>query len=182
MKAILLDANLLVLLVIGAVDVRWIGKHKRVKAFELSDWQLLLTEVGDTPIVTTPHILTEASNLLRSGGLTPAAHSRLMAGLADFIASAREEFIPARSIAVDGVLLRLGLTDAVIDSLARPDMHLLTTDLDLYSAALRRGQPATNFNHLRDMGPRGSAMRPIAHAPTSARLGHQSGSWICSSV
>ena len=150
MKAILLDTNLLILLVIGAVDSRWIGRHKRSRAFVISDWQLLLDLVGNKPILTTPHILTEASNLLRKSGISPFADRRLMAALADFVASAREEHVPAREVPVDGIFLRLGLTDAVLHSLARPDVHLITTDFELYNAALGRHQPVTNFNHYRD--------------------------------
>lgn len=150
MKAVLLDTNLLVLLVIGAVDEAWIGRHKRSKAFVPSDWQLLLELIDNKPVLTTPHILTEASNLLRQGGLTDAAHVRLMGALADFIATAREVHVSANDVATESVFMRLGLTDAVIQSLAQPDVHLLTTDFELHGAALRQGQLVTNFNHLRD--------------------------------
>lgn len=150
MKAILLDTNLLVLLVIGEVDERWIGKHKRAKAFDVCDRQLLLDLIEGSPLLTTPHILTEAGNLLRQGGLTEAAHARLMGGLADFVAASKEEHVAARDVSTDEIFFRLGLTDAVIHSMARPDVHLLTTDFNLYNAALRSGQPVTNFNHHRD--------------------------------
>jgi hypothetical protein len=150
LKAKLLDANLLVLLVIGEVELQWIGKHKRSKAFVPSDWQLLWRLIDGAPISTTPHILTEASNLLRQGGLWPAAHARLMGALADFIATAEEVHVPARDVATTSIFLRLGLTDAAIHSLARLDVHLLTSDFELYDAALRLGQPVTNFNHYRD--------------------------------
>lgn len=149
MKVVLLDSNLLVLLVIGVVNKRWIGRHKRSRAFEPSDWELLLDLINQRPVLTTPHILTEASNLLRSGGLKGEAEEQLMAALATFFDNAREEHVPARDVSTNVVYLRLGLADAVIHSLARPDIELLTADFDLYRAALHKGQPVTNFNHYR---------------------------------
>lgn len=150
MKTILLDTNLLILLVIGAVNRRWIGRHKRAKVFVASDWHLLLRVIGHAPILTTPHILAETSNLLRGGGLSPDAHAKLMAGLARFIAQAEEVHMPARDVTGTEPYLRLGLTDAAILSMAEPEVHLLTVDLPLYVAAVRQGRPATNFNHCRD--------------------------------
>ncbi|MEZ5865688.1 MAG: hypothetical protein R3D25_17040 [Geminicoccaceae bacterium] len=70
LKAVLLDTNLLILLVIGAVDPRWIGRHKRSRAFVASDWRLLQDLIDNKPILTTPHVLTEASNLLRKSGIS----------------------------------------------------------------------------------------------------------------
>lgn len=148
--ATLLDTNLLVLLVIGAVDTRWIGQHKRSKTFVASDWHLLLRLVDGAPLLTTPHILAEASNLLRSGGMKPPAHDKLMMALAGFIDGTPEERVRARHCAGDEAFLRLGLTDTAIVKISRSDVHVLTTDLDLYLAVLARGHPVTNFNHLRD--------------------------------
>ena len=46
--------------------------------------------------------------------------------------------------------MRLGLTDAVSLRTNGESRYLLTTDLDLYLAALSRGQQAENFNHIRE--------------------------------
>ncbi len=150
MKAILLDANLLVLWIIGEVESRWIGRHKRAKTIVASDWHLLQDIIGDARILTTPHILAEAGNLLRAGGMWPDAHVRLMAGLALFIARAQEEHVPAQAVTGSKLYRRLGLTDAALLSSASPDAHLLTAYLDLCHAALSQGPVATNFNHCRD--------------------------------
>ncbi len=107
--ATLLDTNLLVLLVIGAVDTRWIGQHKRAKTFVASDWDLLQRQLEGAPILTTPHILAETSNLLRSGGMNPPAHDQLMMALARFIDGTAEECVAARYCADDKAFLRLGL-------------------------------------------------------------------------
>ena len=43
-----------------------------------------------------------------------------------------------------------GLADAALLETAAKDVALLTTDFDLYNAALKKGAKAFNFNHLRD--------------------------------
>ncbi len=150
MNAVLLDTNLLVLLIIGLVDRHWIRRHKRSRAFDERDWHLLRDVLGDAALVTTPHILAETSNLLMSGGMTAQATNRLMVVLAELVTSAREEHMPAESVASTAFFRRLGLTDAAMISIRELNAHLLTTDLHLYLAALRQGRPVTNFNHLRD--------------------------------
>ena len=65
MKRIILDTNLLLLLVVGLTDPALIGKHKRTRSFEVTDYDLLVNVLsGYNEIVVTPHILTETSNLL----------------------------------------------------------------------------------------------------------------------
>lgn len=62
---VVIDANLLVLLVVGAVDRRLVGKHRRVRSFEPEDYDLLLDLLqAPQPAVVTPNTLTEVSNLL----------------------------------------------------------------------------------------------------------------------
>lgn len=130
---IVIDANLLVLLVVGAVDRRLIGKHRRVKNFAMEDYDLLLDLLQETPhpVVVTPNTLTEASNLLedRQG-------RRFLRQLKEFI-EVGEEVVVASSIASNNrAYERLGLSDAVILEIVSVDRLLITTDDALYQAAL----------------------------------------------
>jgi len=45
---------------------------------------------------------------------------------------------------------QLGLTDAVLLTLSENKCTILTVDLDLYLAALRKRLTAINYNHVRD--------------------------------
>ena len=65
-RILLLDTNLLLLLFIGAKDPKLIAKARTLKAFEESDYDLLeaIIRLNFTSLVTTPHIMTEVSNLL----------------------------------------------------------------------------------------------------------------------
>lgn len=66
-KTLVLDANLLLLLVIGAMDRSAITRFKRTQQFTVEDFDALVDIVSRADrIVTTPHILTEVSNLANS--------------------------------------------------------------------------------------------------------------------
>lgn len=144
-----LDANLLLLHVVGDVQPSWIGQHKRLQAFDDLDFHLLRREIGEASVLVTPNALTEASNLLPQGVQDPL-RSELMGGLASFARGAAETYLPSSLLSVDPAFTRLGLTDtAWLVALEHPTL-LMTVDLDLYLEALSRGLNAVNFNHLRD--------------------------------
>lgn len=148
MRSIVLDANLLVLLVVGLADRSLIPRHKRTRTFEPADFDLLTKILaGYEQIVVTPNVMTEASNLASQTaepGLT-AVRQRLGA-----LASVqREEYCPSARAVQHTHFLRLGLTDCALLDLIGSETPLLTTDLDLYLAAANANRNATNFNHLR---------------------------------
>lgn len=149
MRQVLLDANLLVLLVVGAHDRSLIARHKRTKEFTAEDYDLLLSCIEDFDrILVTPNVLTEASNLLRQIG-EPLC-SRLTGDLGLLVPRIDEEYVASEIAAQNDNYVRLGLTDSVLSECARDDLPLLTTDFPLYMAVLQRHpEAATNFNHLR---------------------------------
>lgn len=66
-KTLVLDANLLLLLVIGTMDRSAITRFKRTQQFTVADFDALVDIVSRaSQIVTTPHILTEVNNLANS--------------------------------------------------------------------------------------------------------------------
>ena len=140
----------MVLLLVGTHSERLIGRHKRLAAFDVAAFRLLLDYIGDASLVTLPNALTETSNLMRQGVAEPA-RSHLAAKLAAFAQAAFEEYIPSRQAAAVAEFPRLGLTDAAWLQAVEPQVELLTVDLALYVAALNRGLQATNFNHLRSL-------------------------------
>ncbi len=130
---ILIDANLLALLVVGTVDRRLVGKHRRVRIFEPEHYDLLLDLLYQTPqpAVVTPNTLTEVSNLLEDG-----QDKRFLRQLKEFV-EASEEIVVASSTATDNrAYERLGLSDAVLLEIASAERPLVTADLDLYHATL----------------------------------------------
>jgi len=66
-KKLVLDANLLLLLTIGLMDRSEIVRFKRTNRFTIADFDALTDIVANAQVViTTPHILTEVSNLANS--------------------------------------------------------------------------------------------------------------------
>ena len=146
--SVILDSNLLVLLIVGLASRDYISKHRRLRAYADSDFDLLLTLISSRPkIIVTPNTLTETSNLVRYIAEPARAHiCELFRGV---VRAAEEQYLES-SRAVDRTeFLRLGLADAALLDLASESGTLLTADLDLYPAAVSRGLNAENFNHYR---------------------------------
>ena len=127
------DANLLVLLVVGAVDRRLVGKHRRVRRFEPEhyDWLLDLLHETPQPAVVTPNTLTEVSNLLEG-----RQDGRFLRQLKELIEVSEEIIVASSTASNSRAYEQLGLSDAVLLEIASAQRPLVTTDLDLYNAAL----------------------------------------------
>lgn len=147
-EAIVLDSNLLILMAVGNTSRRYIGKHKRVRAYSESDFDLLLGLIAPFPkIIVTPNTLTEASNLV--GQVGEPVRSQIFQTLRAMIAATDELYVPSSQAAERDEFCRLGLTDSVLLEVLSGSCTLLTADLDLYLTASRRGFKVMNFNHLR---------------------------------
>jgi hypothetical protein len=146
-RALVLDTNLLVLLVVGNLDPGLISKHKRTRKFSLEDYLALRAFLTRYPrVIVTPNTATETSNLLRQTDDNTAR--RLSILFADMMPGVEERYVPSSVASHEREYPRLGLADAVLLAEAPPDSDLLTDDLDLYLAAQGRGRTSFNFGHL----------------------------------
>lgn len=145
-----IDANLLVLLVVGTTSRSLVEKHKKLSAFASSDYDRLMAFVGQMRrIYVTPHTLAEASNLIRHHG--EPERSQCCDTLGRLIENSNEIFVKSAIAIRNKDFRRLGLSDAVLLEVVSPETPLLTVDLDLYLAALRTSaESAVNFLHLLD--------------------------------
>lgn len=147
--SILLDTNLLVLYLVGTASREYIPRHKRLQAFTVDDYDLLLTRISRAlSVLVTPNTLTETSNLAAYIG--EPAKVAVFQVLRSVIAVSEEKYIPSQTAAGREEFIRLGLTDAAIIEAALQEVVILTADLNLYLAAMSHGIQAINFNHLRD--------------------------------
>ena len=146
-----IDANLLVLLVVGSEDRGLIERHKRLREYTPEDYDLLYRIIADVGhIFVTPNTLTEASNLL--GQHQEPERSLLYEQLGWLIEESEEIVVRSADAASNSEYTRLGLTDAALLEVATPDTPLITTDALLYIAASAKDEAAAvNFNHHRGL-------------------------------
>ncbi|MBI4923618.1 MAG: hypothetical protein HY834_17900 [Devosia nanyangense] len=149
MPQILIDTNLLVLLAVGLTDRKYISKHKRLAAFDESDFDLLANYIDQSHgLLFCPNVLTEASNLMRY--VSEPMRTEISAYFELMISRFGEEYVKSAEASEDAAYRALGLTDAVLLTLAKKDAILLTADLELYLEGARRGLPVINYNHMRE--------------------------------
>ena len=150
-KGILIDANLLVVLLVGQLGPAHLKNCRATKSFTPDDFSLLQRFVVqfDT-LVTTPHILTEVSNL--AGTLPEGLLGKFRAMFREVVKRLSERPLPAREIAWAAPFLRFGLTDTAITMIAPRRYLVLTVDLPLCGLLHRRNVAVINFNHIRTFG------------------------------
>ena len=130
-----LDSNLLVLLSVGSVDRAQVERHRRTRRFSAADYDLLLDFVdGLDRIFVTPNSLTEASNLLES-----RHDARFLGQLRRLIHESCEVVISSVAASANRHFVRLGLADTVLLEAISSRTPLLTVDMDLFAAGIRKG-------------------------------------------
>ena len=146
-----IDANLLVLLVVGSAGRDLIAKHRRLKAYTTEDYDILVDRLGRVDqVYVTPNTLTETSNLLAQHA--DPERTRFFDKLRILIQESEEIVVASAQASSNSAFGRLGLTDAALLEIVTAEAPLLTVDLDLYLAALAKGEDvAVNFTHLRDV-------------------------------
>lgn len=147
---VLVDTNILLLLFVGSVERRLIERFKRTvsRGFEVSDYELLrnFLKLFDDRVVTTPHILTEVSNL---AGQLGSQKQRFFSYFAKGISQLIEHCEPSENLAQVESFVKFGLTDAAIIDLVKGQYLVLTDDFRLSNYLGKQGVDVLNFNHLR---------------------------------
>lgn len=145
----MVDTNLLVLYLVGKVNKRRIPHFKRTQNYTIEDFDLLerlISWFGG--IVTTPHVLSQTSDLaVPADKELKAIRARFRSVIEDMT----EQFDEGRVLVTDASFDRLGLADAAIAAVCQSGRLVLTDDLDLQVTLASRGADALNFNHIRPL-------------------------------
>jgi len=150
-KGILVDTNLLIGLLVGSLDPSYLRNRRATKAFTHDDFVLLHRFVGKfETLITTPHILTEVSNLAGRLPDNLATDFRTVFRLA--VEKWFEKEVSSLKIVRDNGFLRLGLTDTAIAMTVPGSFLVLTDELQLYRVLCERRIDVINFNHIRSLG------------------------------
>ena len=147
---IALDANILLVLAFGSVDVELLGKRRRVREYRPNDYKTALDIVsGYQQVVVTPNVVAECSDLLSDDG-DFREKQWLKAFLEIDERACIEEYVPGKEAASLEQYRYLGVADCSLLSLVDEDTVLLTADSKLYLAAADLNPRCMNFNHMRN--------------------------------
>ncbi len=147
-KPAILDSNLLLFSWCSSFNPDLVSTFKRLNSFQREDIELLSETLKVfSALRTTPHVLTEVSNLANS--LPKWIKEDWSADFSSQIQVISEEWIPAATIAT-GDFMWLGLTDAGLARLASTHV-ILTIDFPLSNSLESQGLNVINFTHLRSL-------------------------------
>ena len=151
-KKLLLDSNLMLLYLIGSFQRNLVENFKRTQVFSIRDYDLLIRIVQQfRTLVTTPHILTEVSNVSNFSNSLP---SHLRTFWLDYFAVQIQSFDEVRTAA--GVLCNeasfnpFGLTDAALHN-ASADTLVMSEDFRLTGFLSSLGVATINFRDIASM-------------------------------
>ena len=141
-KGILIDANLALLYLVGNFDLRLVGdgKFNKLSNYKTDDYRLLLRLKNRfKKAVTTPHVLTEVSNLTKA---------KCLKKFYETFVKIDELTISSMEAAQRPEFHFLGLTDCALAHVSRQFL-IVTDDARLTKKMNESGLEALNFNHLR---------------------------------
>lgn len=146
-RGLLVDTNLLIGYLIGLLGLQHLKNCRATKSFSKEDFLLLrqfLTEF--TIITTTPHVLTEVSNL--AGKLPESLHRPFRLKFRLLIEGLKERRQSAADLSLRQDFLQFGLADSAIAAAAKGNL-VLTDEFALAGFLQSQGVDVLNFNRLR---------------------------------
>lgn len=150
---VLVDTNLLLLLFVGRYDRDLVGTFKRTRnrGFGPADFDRFANVVVQfDALITTPHILTEVSNLM--GSLTGRARDGCFELFGRSIAALSERRTAGATLAGDTAFVKVGVADtSILEAASRKTYLVFTEDAPLYDRLLQRGVDVVNYNHIRQL-------------------------------
>ena len=152
-RKLLIDSNLLLVLLVGLTESRLFGRFKRISIYPVGDFELLMRFVARfSVLLTTPHVLTEVSNLANSlPENTRRDWHRAMNHL--FLSDPIRPYVEekwtaaAQLVGLEHFAL-FGLTDTAISQRASEAL-VLTDDFRLSGYLRSQGKDILNFRDLK---------------------------------
>ena len=152
-RGVLVGTNLLMLLLVGAYDRDQVERTGRIRdRFRAEDFDVLVAVLDQFETrVTTPHVLTETSNLLAQQ-LSGYVKEEVFSIFARLVSTDWRERREASSALVNVPAFSwLGLTDIAISEAARDSYLVLTDDAPLANYLGRLRVDVLNFTYLRGL-------------------------------
>jgi len=146
---LLLDTNVLLLHLMDRTDPDFVFEWKLTRQFAHGHVFLLRAATGAaTRLVTTPHVLTQVTDLAEQGIRSPDLRGRFWAHLQAYALTTCERYVDARRVASDPQFSKFGLADLAQALFSKHRTPLvLTEDAGLYGELEQRRLPVANLNH-----------------------------------
>jgi hypothetical protein len=151
-SGVLIDTNLLLLWAVFEIAPSKVETSQRTRAYTFNEARVLGHLIASAKQwVTTPHILTECSNLLLRQ-LKGADYQLACTWLEWYFNRADERWRAASTATCwsSTLLRRLGLTDATLAFVASEGLVVLTDDARLCAALSEKDIAFVNFHQIRD--------------------------------
>lgn len=150
-KGIIVDSNIMLLFLVGCYDINFISKFKRTMKYTIEEYyfirDLLTTSYYKDKIYTSPHILTELSNL--SMEIKGDIRKKYFNFFIKILNNACEIYIEKNRILEFKELSKFGTTDIGIYKIAKKNNFLvLTDDFRLSSYLLHNCIDAFNLRNI----------------------------------
>ena len=125
-KGILIDTNLVLLYIVGSIDILRIREFSRTAMFTANDFYKVSKFIDYFDLkITTPHVLTEVSNLIGNRQNLPTL-------LQTYIEKSKEIFLESSEVSKRNAFFNFGLADTAITETAKGSYLVLTDDRPLY--------------------------------------------------
>jgi rRNA-processing protein FCF1 len=149
-KGLLVDTNLLLVYFVGSYDIERPSTFKRTDKYTIDDY-ITIARLIDyfRLLLTTPHILTEVSNL--SNQLPDKFKENYYQEFKKQVTVLKEIYEPSITICDCECFGRLGLTDSCISMISKGKYLVLTDDLPLSNHLRSLNIDVLNLNHIRSL-------------------------------
>ena len=142
-KGLLIDTNLILLYIVGSIDISRIKDFSRTSMFSEDDFSRVSKFIDYFDLkITTPHILTEASDLIGN-------RQDLQFILRAFLENSEEMFLESATVSKNSAFLKFGLADAAIVATAKDSYLVFTDDRPLYGFLINSQIDAISLDQLR---------------------------------
>ncbi len=141
-KGILIDTNIVLLYIIGSIDLYLIRNNSRTSMFTENDFYKVSKFIDYFDVkITTPHILTEVSNLL---GNREINHLYLKT----YIEKSEEKILTGIELSGKKTFLKFGLADTATIENAANSYLIFTNDKPLYGYLIENKIDAVSLDNL----------------------------------
>jgi rRNA-processing protein FCF1 len=147
-SGILIDTNLLLLFIVGKVNIERIRDFRRTSQFTTDDFETvnIIVKLFDCKIITTPHILTQVSDLIGRN-----YEFRLLLKLIVEKFVVQEISTQSKMLINERSFFDFGLADTAIIETAKNPFLVFTDDNPLYGFLLNSKIDAVNLEQFRNL-------------------------------